>query len=393
MAEVTLTEVDAVLKKDIHPAVVDAVKQEALIYQIAKSKFKPQKFVNNKFYVPVKLNQSAGFTSYGATSTPTVNRGKVSPVEASFEIVQVAGSFTIDQPTLDSGKGAVVDTLSLQSEGVKDTIVRQLNFQLWREGGDTLFYANGAGTSDTTLVIDENRDTENGDIDLAEYLPVGSSIKIGSNSAVEVTAHTAKNTVTIASAQTWSDNDAVKVLDGDGNVQTYIDGLGAAVNTDTYGGIDPSSYAAWKSVVDTPGTDTTLALGDLDENHIAAKKRGKVDMTFANSTLYAKFLSLLQATRQTNVTEKQVLHGGWTGVDYMGHQFILDYDVPDDTIFNISSSELKLGMLHDLEFLKGNDGTLLRAYGKTEYEAIMYTSLQLVNMLRGAHGKIERRTA
>jgi hypothetical protein len=396
MPSVTLNEVAAVLKKDIFPAVVDAVRQEALIYQIAKSKFTPQKFVNNKFYVPVKLALPAGFTTYSATSTPTLNKGASKLVEASFEVIQVAGSFSIDKITLDAGKGAVVDTLEIQTEGVKDLIVRQLNYQLWRApdaNGRLVFYTDGAGTNTTTLVIDEGRDVKNGDIDYAVYLPPGTKIKIGTNNATTVVAHTGKNTVTIADAQSWANDTPIYVLDGDGNSMTCLTGLLAAIGTGVYGGINPTNYAMWKSYVDSPASATTLTLADIDKAHVEANQRGKVDYTFANKTLYNKFISLLKSNPQVQVTEKPVLHGGWVGVDYMGHEFILDYDCPDDNVFHISSKELSLGILSDLDFLPGNEGRLFKAYGKTEWEAIIYTSLQLVCLKREAHSRIEKRTA
>jgi len=393
MPSVTLNEVAAVLKKDILPAVVDAVKQEALIYQIARSKFTPQKFVNNKFYVPVKLALPAGFTSYGSTEVPTLNKGAVKPVEASYEVIQVAGSFSIDKITLDAGKGAVVDTLELQSEGVKDMIVRMLNYQLWRAGGDFQFVAAEAGTNSTTLVISEGRDVSNGDIDYAVYLPPGSKIKIGTNNATTVVAHIGKNTVQIADAQSWSAGDAVKVLNADGGTMKTLDGLLAVIGTGTYAGIDPAQYAMWKSYVDSPASATVLTLADIDKAHVEANQRGKVDYTFANKTLYNKFISLLKSNPQVSVTEKPVLHGGWVGVDYMGHDFVLDYDCPDDNVIHISSKELSLAELCPLDFLPGNEGNLFKAYGRTEWEAIMYTSLQLVCRNRGAHSRIEKRTA
>lgn len=392
MSIVTLDAVSAILKKDIYPAVSDAIKQETVLYQIAKKSFKPQKFVNNRFFVPVKLALSAGYTSYGATATPTLNKGRISPVEAEFDIVQVAGSFAIDKPTLDSGKGAVVDALELQAEGVKDTLVRQLNFGLWRAGG-TFFFANGAGTGATNIIIDSNRLVDNGDIDFAAYIPVGSRIRIGANAIVTVNAHPARNTLTLSAAQTWADNAEVVVVDGDGNPLTNLTGLLAAVGTGVYAGINPATHQAWRSFVSTPGTATVLSSADVDQAHVEASQRGKVKYTFANKTLYRRFLNLLRANLQVQVTEKPVLNGGWTGVSYMGHEFVLDYDIPDDVVMHISPDEFSLGELSPLDFLPGNDGTLFKAYGKTEWESILYTSLQLVCKNRAANALLERRTA
>jgi len=264
---------------------------------------------------------------------------------------------------------------------------------LWRAGGDFQFVAAEAGTNSTTLVISEGRDVSNGDIDYAVYLPPGSKIKIGTNNATTVVAHIGKNTVQIADAQSWSAGDAVKVLNADGGTMKTLDGLLAVIGTGTYAGIDPAQYAMWKSYVDSPASATVLTLADIDKAHVEANQRGKVDYTFANKTLYNKFISLLKSNPQVSVTEKPVLHGGWVGVDYMGHDFVLDYDCPDDNVIHISSKELSLAELCPLDFLPGNEGNLFKAYGRTEWEAIMYTSLQLVCRNRGAHSRIEKRTA
>jgi hypothetical protein len=395
MASVDLTAVSAVLKKDIYPALVEAIKQDTLIYQLAKKSFKPQKLVNNNFYVPVQVGLPAGFTSWGTTGTPTVNKGKVQPISAQFSPVQSTASFSIDKITLDSGKGAVIDTLEMQTKGIKDLMTRMLNFGLWFGNGSTTpFYTNGAATQNsTTLVIDTNRAVDNGDIDYAVYIPVGSTIKIGTNNSVTVVGHPDKNTLTISDGQTWSDNTPIAVLDGDGNPQTYLTGLLAAIGTGTYAGINPSTYAEWKSYVDSPSSSAALTLSDIDKAHIEANQFGKVKYTIANKTLYNKFLSLLTANRQVQVTEKPVFNGGWVGVSYMGHDFLLDYDCPSDCVFHLTPDDLALAELAPLDFLPGNEGTLFKAYGKTEWEAILYTSYQLVVFNRRSHARLEKRTA
>jgi|YNPMSStandDraft_1061717.scaffolds.fasta_scaffold01063_4 hypothetical protein len=395
MATVDINAVSAVLKKDIYPALVEAIKQDTLIYQLAKKSFKPQKFVNNNFYVPVQVGLPAGFTSWGTTGTPTVNKGRVQPISAQFSPVQSTASFSIDKITLDSGKGAVIDTLEMQTKGIKDLMTRMLNFGLWFGNGSTTpFYTNGAANQNsTTLVIDTNRAVENGDIDYAVYIPVGSTIKIGTNNPVTVVGHPAKNTLTISTGQTWSDDTPIAVLDGDGNPQTYLTGLLVAIGTGTYAGIDPTTYVEWKSYVDSPSSQTSLTLSDIDKAHIEANQFGKVKYTIANKTLYNKFLSLLTANRQVQVTEKPVFNGGWVGVSYMGHDFLLDYDCPSDCVFHLTPDDLALAELAPIDFLPGSDGTLFKAYGKTEWEAILYTSYQLVAFNRRSHARLEKRVA
>lgn len=395
---VDLTTISAILKKDILPAVTDAVKDEAIIYNIAKKKLRPQKIINNKFYEPVKLGMSSGVTAWGSSGVPTLNKGAISPVQAEFGLNQYAASFSIDQVTLDAGKGAVVDALTLQSEGAKDSLVSILNLNLYRNGGNSFCVAatgTGTGTS-TTLKLKSGRTQDNGDIDFAKYIPVGSKIQIGSSTSnvAIVTKWSGKNTVTLDTALTWSADDAIYVL-ADNAKQNYMEGLLSIVGTGAYAGINPANYYAWRSYVDTPGSGAiTLAITDIDKAHLEANSHGgDVKYTITNKTLYTKFLDILKSNPTYMVTEKNVFHGGYVGVDYMGHDFIYDPACPDDVVFNISPKELALAELHPLEFLPAENGILKRAYGKTEWEAIAYTSLGLITYNRAAHSMIEQRKA
>jgi hypothetical protein len=72
---------------------------------------------------------------------------------------------------------------------------------------------NGAGSSSTTLVVHD-----------ARAFKAGDSIIIGSNSAVSISAiNYATNTLTLASAETWSDTNAVHANDGSETCRGFLD--------------------------------------------------------------------------------------------------------------------------------------------------------------------------
>lgn len=392
---ITLNEASALLKKDILPALVNVVKEKTLLYQLAQQKFKPRRLINGEFYVPVMATLSSGFTSYGITSIPSLNEGYPRLVDAQYTPVQYTQRFVIDKPTLDSGKGMVLDSLETQSRAAKDTLITQLNFHLYRDfsGGVILKAANNTGTgSSTTLELTEGRTVNNGDIDYALFLPPGTTIKIGTTNPVTVVAHAGKNTVTISAARSWSTGDNVAVLDGDGNPMVGLTGLLAAVGTGTYAGINSSTYQAWRSYVDTPNSPpVALALTDMDKAYLEASQFGKVDIVITNKTLFQKILAAAKSNPQWPVVAEPKIHLGWTAIEYNGKPLLLDTACPDDCVFFLSSDEIALAELSPLDFVAGNEGTLFKAYGKLAWEATLHTAIQLVIYNRRAHARLEGR--
>ena len=122
--------------------------------------------------------------------------------------------------------------------------------------------------------------------------------------------------------------------DGTGSGGKEIDGLNAAIpatatasQTDTYGGIDRTSWAFWRSQF----SDQTAANG-LDSTKIqgyfnalwATQTRGadRPDLIMADSTVWAAYLASLQTIQRITSTETGQL--GFPSVKYMDADVILD---------------------------------------------------------------------
>ena len=75
-------------------------------------------------------------------------------------------------------------------------------------------------------------------------------------------------------------------------------------------------------------------------------------------------------TAQVRFSAKEVLTGGWMGLDFMAGQaqLLLDYDCTDDRVYFLSPDDLVFGEFQPLEWEKGTDGTLFKIAQQLDYE-------------------------
>jgi hypothetical protein len=80
-----------------------------------------------------------------------------------------------------------------------------------------------------------------------------------------------------------------------------------------------------------------------------------------NQTLYRKYGVLLTALKKT-ADLKEVLSGGWKGLDFMGGDasVMLDYDCPDGHVYDIDPKAFTIAQLAPINWLDRGDGILRR---------------------------------
>lgn len=404
MSAITLSDLSDILEKIIRPAVEDQLYAKTILWNMfggyqadgqSKKDSMPKlnagvlktSLDNDAFYIPILTAHSSGAVAIAeggslVTGKPTTNQAKVS---ARYQ----TGTFQINKQTLSvKDAGVAVRQLDFFMKENAKAMVIDLNRQGYGDGSATIGTANAAGTSSTAFVF---KASTNGDIDYTRFTPPGTSLKIGSNSAVTVSAITGKNAITLSSALTWAQGDAVKKTDGAGAVATELDGLAEAVSdTAVYQSIDPSTNPSWKAYVDS--TSGALALADMDNAYLEANRTGDVKYIVMNKTLFRKYGGLLQG--QIRFTPKDVLGGGWVGLDYMGGkaQIVLDYDCPDDRVYFLSPDSFTLAELSPFEWEKGTEGNLLRVQGTLNYEAVATWFGNLGNFQRSANAVLTART-
>lgn len=389
---IDLSAVSAILKKAIAPAVYDQFTSKALLYQIARKNAGITQWVNDKFYFPVRVQRFGGVIAL--PDGKSLQHGDTKFTQGYAAVKLITGSFEINKKTLAvKDAGSVVPILTRMSQDLTKDLIVDVNRQLFGTGDAVIGTVSGSTSSATTVTIIPQGGAT-GDIKAEDVITPGQYITDGAGTGyVQVTA-VSGNTVTVASAQSYTDTNAVKKLTDDGTSADEIDGLGELFANGTYLNIDPSTYPAWQAYVDdNSGSDVALALIDMHKAFTAANKLGDVKYIFVNRTLFNKYGSLLES--QVRFTPKDVLGGGWTGLDYMGGQakIVLDYYAPDKSVAMISPKYLTIGELQPLQFEPGTNGTLLRESGKMDYEVVESALFNLATFVRGAHAILQHRIA
>lgn len=388
---IQFSDISAILEKVIRPALEDQVTSEATLWQIARKNFGITQWVNQTFYIPIRTSRFPGV--YALPEGAALIQGKPTLTQAYATAITETGSFTITEQVLSvKDRGSVVPILTTYSQALSRDITIDLNRQLWGSGDAVLGTASGAGTNSTSLTLIPSG-SSNGDITAEDILVPGQYIQIGSGNGVQVSA-VSGNTVTLAEARTWSDGDTVKKVIAAGASPTpasELAGFGALFSTGAYLGVDPANYPTWKAYIDT--TSGPLTLADMHTAYLKAKKIGNPKYVFMNRTLFRKYGNLLES--QIRFTPKQVLGGGWIGLDYMGGnaEVVLDHFCPDSWVAFIDPKMLTIGELKPLDFLKGTDGYLLRKTGYLEYEVTAVWMGNMATFARAAHAVLKNRTA
>jgi archaellum component FlaF (FlaF/FlaG flagellin family) len=391
---IDLSKLSALLEKRIQPYVAQNLSQKTLFYNFTQKSTKKPNLVGTTVFYPVRVGRVANF--YGVPdSETTVGRGEPDYRQAQFSVKLYAGSIEFTKKALSvPDPEQVVDHLTQITNDLIQDAQWILNYEFITKENAEIGTAATAGSSTTSLTFKPYTvgGTDNGDITAQDLIAPGDYIKIGTNPAVQVVAVNG-NSVTLASAQTWSAGASIKRATVNGNVEDSMPGLLSIVDDTDFAGLTVASVPAWQAYKDVPASATVLALNDLYKAFSTINKLGDVDYIFMNRTLFNKYGSILQA--QVRFTPTQKLSAGWVGLEFMGGnaQVILDYHIPSDAVYFISSKNLHRIEIEAPHFEKGTDGNLLRNYGGLKYEAVLTALLTLACDVRGAHGVVGNRTA
>jgi len=400
---IDFTSLSAALHKVIRPAVEAQFYNKAPMWQLVggwsaerqaaeRANVNVSRFENDKMYIPVRTSYHSGYAAVGLSQK--YNYGEPKLNETYTTIKTLVGSFTIPKQILNvTNAGAIVKPLKFYSDTMARDLAMQANRQIYYDGSAVVATAASAGSSTTTLDLNPS---VNGNIDYARYLPPGTRIKIGaSGSPVTVTAKTGKYQVIISSPQSWAANDPVYLLTGDDNVMQELDGFKSMISdTGSYQNLSPATDYSWASPVDsTPETiNPTNIMRKIHELYFEANKVGKVDWIVMNAKAFTVYG--LSEVDKIRYSPKDVLSGGWKGLDYMqgNATVLLDYDCPDDTILGLSSEDLVFGEYQKLEFEKGTDGVLLKITQKLDYEVTISWMGNIGTVARAAHFALRNKT-
>ncbi len=170
-----------------------------------------------------------------------------------------------------------------------------------------------------------------------------------------------------------------------------IAGLGKTVAaTGTCHGLNPTLYPKWKSYVATgvgPIGDDALRLAKdsvgfetgLDESgleFILLTTRG-IRSNYADTQLPLK--------RHINT---QKMQGGFDAVMFDDAPIFVDDHCPTGTLYGLRTSRFQWATMKDWSWMDADGAVLARVPGRDQYQAVLYTYIQMLTKERGAHFKL-----
>lgn len=414
---IDFTVLSAALNKVIMPSITTQMYRRAPAWQLVggwsaeenvakRANVHVDRFENNKMYIQLRTAYSSGIVNIAPGEK--YRYGNPTLAETYSTIRTMVGSFQIQKALLNTtNKGAIVKPLTYSSEALSRDLAMDANRQVYGGTSGVICLTASSGSTSTTVALASRDTVTNSDIDYARYFPAGTSsgdgvyVKIGSNTPVAVSSQDSDNQITIASGLSWSAGDSIVKVNGSVATSEELDGLWDMIAASgTYQNLATSANAMWKSPVDSIAQTLVQTVGNslympdiMHKMYFKVNKVGKVNWVVMNASLFQTYAKSL--TSLIRFDQKEVLSGGWIGVDYMGGnaKVLLDYDCPDDRIQFLSSEDLVFGQMQPLEWEKGTDGILYKIQQQLDYEVTASWMGNLGVVARNTQGLMTNKTA
>jgi hypothetical protein len=377
--ELAISDISAVLKKVIVPTIQNQLPKESVLFDKIKKNVGVT-IANNNIYVSARTGKHTGIYSVAEGTEP--KSGKASYGQPYTSMKYAFGTLELTDQAIEAAKDgnvkAIASILSTEIAALKDDFKMDLNRQFHGAGTGVLCYTTGTGgTTSTTVTVDNNPHDVS---EATDYLEAGMYIDIGtSHTAVQIVSKTA-TTIVIAAGTAWVDGATITktasaecmglagIIDDGDNVATIQNILRASypyANAHTY------------------DTATTLTEANMIATYLKTVRYGGAKVIMAGPTLYAKYGALLASMKRTS-NSREVLSGGWKGLDFMGGQLgvMMDFDCWNGYIQMIDFDALTIAqMSQPFAWLEADahGGILKRsADNRTIWEGTLKYYLELV---------------
>lgn len=303
-----------------------------------------------------------------------------------------------------SNPQSFIDYVGEEMSRLKTDLAKDQNRQVYGDGTGTLATVKTAGTSVTTIAIDDTI-----------YMGIGARIDVLTASTLSNVTPTPRNTnayLTVTNIDednlTITVDSAVTVGVGDAIVRSGRTSSTSGVNswnkewagfkkiisdTGSLYGIDPAQYADWKAVVNTPAdSGGVLTELDLDQVILDVRRKGsKPTRIITTHGVYRAYWNALQGLRQ--YVNKTDLAGGIGGglsftTPYGDIPMVTDFDAPKGTAWFPNEKELALNTNVGWEWIDEQGATWQKIPGYDGFIAEMRNYSELTTYRRNAHGKL-----
>lgn len=408
----TLSTVDAILKDDYKEYLDNLNEANFILSQVETRKDTVQGRIA-RHAVHLGRSSGVGARAEGGTLPTAANQSYATvpvPVRYVYGRIQLSGP-TIKQAVTD--RGAFIDALDAEMEGIKKDAMKDVNRQLWGTSNGVIAQC-GTTSSATTVVLASTT----GSTALRQlFFDGGMVVDIGTvaspttvASARTITSVDETNkTIAISGAAVTTSSSHFVFRSGAGGAssntgqpgdgQVELTGLQTIVDdTAVLHTIDPSSQPKWKSYVNSnSGTNRsiteTLITGSIMKTLTNSGKKPSllVSAEGVNLAISNLLLSLKRNMEQTN------LKGGYAGIQFYSPSvsgkgdeaptaLYADFDCPNNRLYGINPDVLVYHQVGDgFQFMDLDGAVMNRKPDVDAYEATLYAYGELACKQRNAH--------
>lgn len=408
----TLSTVDAILKDDYKEYLDNLNEANFILSQVETRKDTVQGRIA-RHAVHLGRSSGVGARAEGGTLPTAANQSYATvpvPVRYVYGRIQLSGP-TIKQAVTD--RGAFIDALDAEMEGIKKDAMKDVNRQLWGTSNGVIAQC-GTTSSSTTVVLASTT----GSTALRQlFFDGGMVVDIGTvaspttvASARTITSVDETNkTIAISGAAVTTSSSHYVFRSGAGGAssntgqpgdgQVELTGLQTIVDdTAILHTINPSSQPKWKSYVNSnSGTNRsiteTLITGSIMKTLTNSGKKPSllVSAEGVNLAISNLLLSLKRNMEQTN------LKGGYAGIQFYSPSvsgkgdeaptaLYADFDCPNNRLYGINPDVLVYHQVGDgFQFMDLDGAVMNRKPDVDAYEATLYAYGELACKQRNAH--------
>jgi hypothetical protein len=408
----TLSTVDAILKDDYKEYLDNLNEANFILSQVETRKDTVQGRIA-RHAVHLGRSSGVGARAEGSTLPTAANQSYATvpvPVRYVYGRIQLSGP-TIKQAVTD--RGAFIDALDAEMEGIKKDAMKDVNRQLWGTSNGVIAQC-GTTSSSTTVVLASTT----GSTALRQlFFDGGMVVDIGTVAAPTTVASArtitsvdeTNKTIAISGAAVTTSSLHFVFRSGAGGAssntgqpgdgQVELTGLQTMVDdTAVLHTIDPSSQPKWKSYVNSnSGTNRsiteTLITGSIMKTLTNSGKKPSllVSAEGVNLAISNLLLSLKRNMEQTN------LKGGYAGIQFYSPSvsgkgdeaptaLYADFDCPNNRLYGINPDVLVYHQVGDgFQFMDLDGAVMNRKPDVDAYEATLYAYGELACKQRNAH--------
>ncbi len=408
----TLSTVDAILKDDYKEYLDNLNEANFILSQVETRKDTVQGRIARH---AIHLGRSSGVGARAESGTlPTAANQSYAtvpvPVRYVYGRIQLSGP-TIKQAVTD--RGAFIDALDAEMEGIKKDAMKDVNRQLWGTSNGVIAQC-GTTSSSTTVVLASSTGTTalrqlffDGGM-VVDIGTVASPTTVASARTVTSVDETNKTIAISGAAVTTSSSHYVfrsgaggasnnSGQPGDGQIeltglQTIVDDT-AVLHT-----IDPSSQPKWKAYVNSnSGTNRSVTESLITGSIMKVlTNSGKKPSLLVSAEGVNLAISNLLLSLKRNMEQTQ-LKGGYAGIQFYSPSvsgkgdeaptaLYADFDCPNNRLYGINPEVLVFHQVGDgFQFMDLDGAVMNRKPDQDAYEATLYMYGELACKQRNAH--------